>query len=296
VTAGVPAGGAIARLAPAKINLTLRITGRRAPGLPHAGYHELDSIVVFAAIGDLLTFRPAPDLRLDLDGPFAASLQNEPDNLVLRAARLLAETTGSPPAAAIALDKRLPVASGIGGGSADAAAALKGLAALWDLGHVDLAKLGARLGADVPVCLAGRPCRMTGIGEVLTPLPALPPATLVLANPGVPSPTAPAFAARKGPFSAELVPGPDYFADARGLAALVREGGNDLTEAAAGLVPAIREVLQSLSRLNPLAAAMSGSGATCFALFADPDAAEAGARRLRRDRPQWWVAAAPLLD
>jgi len=295
VTAAGPAGP-VARLAPAKINLTLRITGRRAAGLPHAGYHELDSIVVFAAIGDLLTFRHAAGLRLDLDGPFAGALRDEPDNLVLRAARLLAEATGSPPAAAIVLDKRLPVASGIGGGSADAAATLKGLAALWNLEDLDLARLGVRLGADVPVCLAGRPCRVTGIGEVLPPLPPLPPATLLLVNPGLPSPTAPVFAARKGPFSAELVPAPDYFADARGLAALIREGGNDLTEAAVSLVPTIGKVLQSLSRLNPLAQAMSGSGATCFAVFADPDAAEAAAARLRREQPQWWVAVAPLLD
>lgn len=291
-----PAGKPVARLAPAKINLTLRVTGRRAAGLPHAGYHELDSVVVFAAVGDSLSFRHAPGLELEVTGPFAAALRDEPDNLVLRAARLLAQATGSPQAAAITLDKRLPVASGIGGGSADAAAALKGLAALWDLDPIDLAGLAAKLGADVPVCLAGRPCRMTGIGEVLTPLPPLPPATLLLANPGVASPTAPVFAARRGGFSKELVPHPDYFADARALAALVREGGNDLAAPAAALVPAIAAALESLSRLNPLACAMSGSGATCFALFADPDAAEAGARRLRQGRPQWWVAVAALLD
>ena len=291
----IPAGP-VARLAPAKINLTLRVTGRRAAGLPQAGYHELDSIVVFAAVGDRLSFRPAPDLSLQLAGPFGAALENEPDNLVLRAARLLSEASGSPPAAAITLEKRLPVASGIGGGSADAAATLRGLAALWELEGIDLAPLGARLGADVPVCLAGRPCRVTGIGEVLTPLPPLPPATLLLANPGVASPTAPVFGARQGAYSSELVPTADHFADARALAALVRAGGNDLTEAAAGLVPAIAEVLESLRSLDALAEAMSGSGATCFALFADPDAAEAAARRLRQRQPGWWIAVAPLLD
>jgi len=286
----------LARLAPAKVNLTLRILGRRAAGLPHAGYHELDSVVVFAGVGDRLSFRYAPGLELTLGGPFGAALEGESDNLVLRAARLLAEATGSPLAAAIALEKHLPVASGIGGGSADAAATLLGLADLWDIQGVDLAGLGQKLGADVPVCLAGRACRVTGIGEVLTAVPRLPPATLLLVNPGIASPTAPVFAERRGPFSAELVPTPDFFADARGLAALVREGGNDLAEAAQRLVPAIGEVLQSLEALGPLAAAMSGSGATCFGLFADPDAAAAAARTLRERRPGWWVAVAPLLD
>jgi len=291
VTAPAP----LARLAPAKINLTLRVVGRRAAGLPHAGYHELDSVVVFAAVGDRLSFRRAPDLRLELAGPFAASLSGEPDNLVLRAARLLAEATGSPADAAILLEKNLPVASGIGGGSADAAAALKGLARLWDCEDLDLAVLGAKLGADVPVCLAGRSCRMTGIGEILTPLPPLPPVTLLLANPGVAAPTAPVFAARRGPFSSELVPTPHYFADAASLAALVRDGGNDLAEPAARLVPAIGEALAMLRALQPLAAAMSGSGATCFALFADPAEAQAAAGRLRQQRPGWWIAEAPLL-
>ena len=286
----------VARLAPAKINLTLRITGRRAAGLPHAGYHELDSIVVFAAVGDQLGFRHAPELSLRLSGPFGKALEDEPDNLVLRAARLLAAASGSPEAATIMLDKRLPIASGIGGGSADAAAALLGLAALWDLQGYDLAQFADKLGADVPVCLAGRPCRVTGIGEVLTPLPKLPPTTLLLANPGVPSPTAPVFAARRGAFSDAFVPTDRHFADAQSLAALVREGGNDLAEPAISLVPAIADVLEALRSFNPLAAAMSGSGATCFALFADPDEAEAAAQRLRQQQPGWWIAAAPLLD
>jgi 4-diphosphocytidyl-2-C-methyl-D-erythritol kinase len=292
----VTAEPTVARLAPAKINLTLRVTGRRAAGLPNAGYHELDSLVVFAGVGDRLLFRAGRELSLKIEGRFAAALQDEPDNLVLRAARLLREATGALEGASIVLDKRLPVASGIGGGSADAAAALLGLAELWNLVGVDLRPFAEKLGADVSVCLASRPCRVTGIGEVLTPLPKLPPLTLLLANPLVPSPTAPVFAARQGGFSDALTPRPDCFADAGSLAALVREGGNDLTGAAVGLVPAIGEVLQELARLQPLACAMSGSGATCFALFAEALEAEAAVKRLGRERPQWWSVTAPLLD
>jgi 4-diphosphocytidyl-2-C-methyl-D-erythritol kinase len=286
----------VARLAPAKVNLTLRVTGRRAAGLPHAGYHELDSLVVFAAVGDRLQFRGGRALSLKIEGRFAAALQDEPDNLVLRAARLLQEATGTPAGASIVLDKRLPVASGIGGGSADAAAALLGLAELWDLEGVDLRPLAEKLGADVPVCLASRPCRVAGIGEALTPLPKLPAATLLLVNPLLPSPTAPVFAARRGNFSQALAPRPDSFTNAAGLASLVREGGNDLTAAAVGLVPAIGEVLRELARLQPLACAMSGSGATCFALFAEAAEADMAAERLGRERPQWWSVTAPLLD
>jgi 4-diphosphocytidyl-2-C-methyl-D-erythritol kinase len=286
----------VARLAPAKVNLTLRVVGRRTAGLPHAGYHELDSIVVFAGVGDRLAFRVGRALSLKVEGPFAAALEDEADNLVLRAARLLQEASGAEQGASITLEKRLPVASGIGGGSADAAATLLGLAELWDLGDLDLRPLAEKLGADVPVCLAGRPCRVTGIGEVLTPLPKLPPVTLLLVNPLLPSPTAAVFAARQGAFRAALTPGAARFADAVALAALLREGGNDLTEAAVRLVPAIGAVLESLARLGPLACAMSGSGATCFALFAEAAEAEAAAERLGRERPGWWRAVAPLLD
>lgn len=286
----------VARLAPAKINLTLRVVGRRAAGLPHAGYHELDSVVVFAGLGDHLVFRVARELSLAIEGPFATALKDEPDNLVLHAARLLRQAAGETRGASITLDKRLPVAAGIGGGSADAAAALRGLAELWDLKDLDLRPLAQKLGADVPACLAGQPCRVTGIGEVLTPLPKLPPATLLLVNPLVPSPTAPVFAARRSGFSAALHPTAEHFADASALAGLVREGGNDLTEAAVRLVPAIGQVLQALARLQPLASAMSGSGATCFALFGAAAEAAAAAARLRGEEPRWWSAVAPLLD
>jgi 4-diphosphocytidyl-2-C-methyl-D-erythritol kinase len=173
----------IVELAPAKVNLDLLVTGRT----PH-GYHELDSLVVFADLGDRLTFRAAPTLELVLEGPFAAALQDAPDNLVLAAARRLAAAAGVAPAARITLEKVLPVASGIGGGSADAAATLRGLARLWRLDWPAdrLRELGLALGADVPVCVYGRPARLRGIGERLDPIRGLPDLPLVLVNPGSP--------------------------------------------------------------------------------------------------------------
>ena len=183
--------------APAKLNLYLHVVGRRDDG-----YHLLDSLVAFAEAGDVLRARPANGLRLTLDGAFGRALAGEPDNLVLRAARLLAEAAGVPPHAELVLEKNLPVASGIGGGSADAAAALRLLQRLWNvsLPAATLQQLALRLGADVPVCLHGHPVRMGGIGERLEPVPALPPCGLLLVNPGVAVQTRPVFQARTGGF------------------------------------------------------------------------------------------------
>lgn len=302
MAAGAVKSGAVARkapverLAPAKVNLILRITGRRPPGAPQAGYHELDSLVVFAGVGDRLVLTPAKAPGLSVAGPFAAALAAGGANLALTALKRLAQLCDRPPNVAIRLEKNLPVAAGIGGGSADAAAVLSGLAELWglDLANRDLRRLALSLGADVPVCLAGRPCRVAGIGEQVTPLPALPPAALLLANPGIPLATPPVFAARQGSFSAPL-DWPADFADAAALARFVAAGGNDLTAAAVSLVPAVQDVLQALASTAPLASGMSGSGATCFALFADLAAAEAAEAALARQTPGWWVKAAPLL-
>ena len=271
--------------APAKINLHLHVTGRRADG-----YHLLDSLVVFAGAGDVLRAGPAEDLSLALEGPFAEGLRAEPDNLVLRAARALAAAAGIAPRARLVLEKRLPVASGIGGGSADAAAALRLLARLWGLAlpAAEMARLAAGLGADVPVCLAGQPTRMQGIGEILLPAPRLPaePVGLVLVNPGVALPTPPVFRARTGPFSPAAAL-PAAWADARAMAADLAALGNGLEAAAISLCPAIAEVLTALRGLEGcLLARMSGSGATCFALFPDPVAAEAAASRVAR--AGWW--------
>ena len=184
--------------APAKVNLYLHVTGRRADG-----YHLLDSLVVFAGIGDVLEAAPSDTLSLHVEGRFAAGLADEPDNLVLRAARALAAAAGVPARARLVLQKNLPVASGIGGGSADAAAALRLLSRLWDLRPApsEMARLALALGADVPVCLAGRASRMSGIGEQLAAAPRLPICGIVLVNPGVAVATADVFRARHGAWS-----------------------------------------------------------------------------------------------
>lgn len=271
---------ALAEPAPAKVNLYLHVTGRRPDG-----YHELDSLAVFAAVGDMLHAERAEALTLGIEGPFAAALAVEPDNLVLRAARALARAADVPAHARMALTKTLPVASGIGGGSADAAAALRVLGRLWGVA-VDPA-IAARLGADVPVCLASRPARMGGTGETLTSAPRLPVCGIVLLNPGAAVATADVFRARRGPFSgpAKL---PAAWADAAALAADLSRWRNDLEAPAIALCPAIEETLSRLRvQSGCLVARMSGSGATCYALFATPAEAEAVAKRLRA--PDWWA-------
>ena len=208
---------------------------------------------------------------------------------------MLAEAAGVPARARIHLVKRLPVASGIGGGSADAAATLQALARLWrlDPDAVDLPALALRLGADVPMCLAGRTVFVGGIGEQIAPAPPLPAFSLLLANPGVAVATPSVFAARRGGFSA-----PCRFsappADARALAELLSQAGNDLAEAAERLAPEIADVLAAL-RAQPgaLLCRMSGSGATCFAMFASQAEAEAARAALAAEHPRWWLAAAP---
>ncbi len=288
--------------APAKLNLYLHITGRRADGT-----HTLDSLVAFAGVHDTVAARPAERLRLEIDGSFAAALAGtlmrgrragRRANLVLRAARALARETASPPRAALRLTKRLPVAAGIGGGSADAAATLRALCRLWAVAPEAkrMAAIAATLGADVPVCMHGRAAFVGGIGELLEPAPRLPAAGLVLANPGVALATKRVFAARAGGFS----PAARFHepaADAATLAELLRARRNDLEAPAIGLAPGIREVLEALAALpGALIARMSGSGATCFALFADRAAADAAVPALRHHRPGWWVASADLLD
>ena len=269
-------------IARAKVNLYLRVTGRRADG-----YHLLDSLAVFADAKDIVTAGHAEDLTLDIRGGEAVALTGEPDNLVLRAARALAEATGRAPKAAITLTKLLPVASGIGGGSADAAAALRVLDALWETGldEAALEAIAAQLGADVPVCVASRPARMMGVGEILSAAPELPACGLLLANPRIALPTPQVFRARRGEFSppAEM---PERLADAAALADWLRPLGNDLQDAALSLCAAIAEVLSAIAaQPGCLLARMSGSGATCFGLFATPAQAQAAAKALPA---AWW--------
>lgn len=268
-------------VARAKVNLFLHVVGRRADG-----YHLLDSLAVFPDIGDRLQAAPADALSLALSGPFAAGLTNEADNLVLRAARALAAAAGIVPRARLMLEKNLPVASGIGGGSADAAAALRGLRRLWGLGEGAPDSVAPGLGADVPVCLASRPARMRGIGERLDPAPRIPECGLVLVNPGAAVSTPDVFRARTGAFSAEADL-PAGWPDARAMAAGLARLSNDLEAPAAALCPDVAGVLAALrSRPDCLLARMSGSGATCFGLFADPRAAAGAAVALAR--PGWW--------
>jgi 4-diphosphocytidyl-2-C-methyl-D-erythritol kinase len=289
------AGAIVTCKAPAKINLYLHVTGRRADG-----YHTLDSLIVFADLGDWVAVEDADTLSLGIDGPFAAALRAgmraEDDNLVLRAARALAESAGRPARAHIRLRKNLPVAAGIGGGSADAAAALKALAELWEIAPdaAGMHGLAASLGADVPVCMAGRPAFVGGIGELIDPAPPLPDAGLLLANPGLPVPTPEVFAGRAGRFggAARFAEAP---ADATALANLLAARSNQLTDAAIGVAPVIGRVLETLAALpGARLARMSGSGATCFAIFDDLRAAEAAAGRLRLAEPDWWLAATLL--
>ncbi|MGH6954091.1 MAG: 4-(cytidine 5'-diphospho)-2-C-methyl-D-erythritol kinase [Alphaproteobacteria bacterium] len=281
----------MSRAAPAKLNLYLHVVGRRADG-----YHLLDSLVVFAGVADVLSVRPAGELALTVDGPFAPALAAA-DNIVIRAARRLAEAGEVTSGAAIHLTKRLPVGAGLGGGSSDAAAVIELLVRLWrvrlDDGRMDSLALG--LGADVPVCRLGRAALVGGIGEVLAPAPTLPEAHFVLANPGRALATGDVYGARAALFSpsGRFDEAP---ADATALSRLLGARRNDLEPPARALMPEIGSVLAALeAESNCLLARMSGSGATCFGLFARERDARQSAERLRRRRPEWWVEAAPML-
>ncbi|WP_137109374.1 4-(cytidine 5'-diphospho)-2-C-methyl-D-erythritol kinase [Rhodobacter sp. SY28-1] len=274
--------------APAKLNLCLHVTGRRADG-----YHLLDSLVVFADVADRIEVSAGAGLSLHLAGPEAAGLQAEPDNLVLRAARLMGVTD-----VAIRLEKHLPVASGIGGGSTDAAATLRALTrhAGKPLPAVQDA---LRLGADVPVCLVGRPVRMSGIGETLAGLPPLPPMWVVLVNPRVAVSTPQVFAALT---ARDNPPLPDLPAAAVSSAQgftdwLATHTRNDLVPPAVAVAPILIDVQQALAGTpNCLLARMSGSGGTHFGLYATVKAADTAARQLAARHPDWWISKGRILD
>jgi len=285
--------GTIAVAAPAKLNLFLHVVGRRADG-----YHLLDSLIAFGSVHDTVRVAMAGALTLTIDGPFGAALgDSSDDNLVLKAARGLAEASGRPPHAAISLTKRLPVASGIGGGSADAAAALSALMRLWrlELEPAALARLALSLGADVPICLRGAAARVSGIGEMIEPIARLPEAGLLLVNPLVPVATAAVFKSRQGAFSAPA-PALGTLPTLEALGKALGATRNDLEPAAKQLAPVIGDVLDALARAEGCRLArMSGSGATCFGLFADEASAHRAALSLARARPDWWHAPCRLL-
>lgn len=273
--------------APAKVNLCLHITGRRADG-----YHSLDSLVVFAGVGDRVTAEHGTGLSLQVTGPEAEGLASGEDNLALRAARLIGAQD-----VALVLEKWLPIAAGIGGGSADAAATLRLLARMTGRPLPETAAL-LGLGADVPVCLAGQPARMRGVGEDLSPLPQLPPFWLVLVNPRVPVPTPQIFAAlaqRQNPPLPDLPPA--ALASAAALAAwLATHTRNDLVPPAQQTAPVLAQVQAALASVpGCLLSRMSGSGGTHFGLFAGEAEALAATRRLQADHPGWWVASGPRL-
>ena len=294
------ASTARAEKAPAKVNLTLRVLGRRADG-----YHELESLVAFAGVGDALTFAPGGALTLAVSGPTAQAVGDNADNLVLKAARALAERIAGLTLGSFALSKRLPVAAGLGGGSADAGAALRLLARANGIALDDprLMQAAQATGADVPVCLDPKPRLMRGVGDVLSDPLDLPRLFAVLVNPGVAVSTRDVFATLNlasrptsggGSSSSPLVL-EGWGGEPTAFVTALAKDRNDLEAPAIELEPAIAEVLSVLHGLPGCRLArMSGSGATCFGLFPTNAAAAAAARTLRVGYPQWWVRATVL--
>lgn len=282
--------------APAKINLTLHILGRRDDG-----WHELESVVAFAGCCDLLFFEAAADLSLSIDGPMAAQTGPIADNLVLRAARELRERAPGLRLGRFHLRKNLPVAAGLGGGSSDAAAALRALARANALPADDPSLWAAAraVGADVPACLVPRARVMAGLGEALGPNLSLPPLFAVLANPGAAVATPAVFArlglARGASSGLERRPAPQIGADRAAAMRALQAGRNDMEAAARDLAPEIAHVLGALGATPGAGLTrMSGSGATCFALFDDRAAAARARRAISAEHPQWWVRATAL--
>jgi 4-diphosphocytidyl-2-C-methyl-D-erythritol kinase len=277
----------IVEFAPAKINLALHILGRRSDG-----YHLLDSVVVFADIADRISLEPADNTSLSISGPFSAGLAADQTNIVLRAERQMRQLDETLPRFAITLEKNLPVASGIGGGSADAAATLRAM-----LCHIKnppvsfherLANVALSLGADVPVCLNNQPSRMQGIGEFISSIRPSLPQNILLVNPCLPLATKDVFTAMKpSDFQGKPQLDPDVPESWR----------NDLANAAITLLPEIANVLAAI-RSEPAfkLSNMSGSGATCFGLSENRQAVEKAAQRMQRSHPTWWIRVGKLLN
>ena len=284
----------------AKVNLSLRVIGRRVDG-----YHDLESVVAFADCADRLTLEPGSELKLTATGPLASACGEISDNLVFKAAKLLAEAVPGLKLGSFVLEKVLPVAAGIGGGSADAAAALRLLARLNGLSPDDprLQTVALATGADVPVCLLSRACDMTGVGEQLLSL-KLPSMPCVMVNPRVPVATNDVFQAL-GLRNGELLVGvtdvieapawPDEGASIDDWVDVLSTVPNDLEAPAMRIKPVIADVLDALRASRGIKLArMSGSGATCFAIFGEVSDAQAAAETIRHDRPAWWVHAGTL--
>jgi 4-diphosphocytidyl-2-C-methyl-D-erythritol kinase len=272
--------------ASAKINLFLHV-GAKQPD----GFHALQSLAVFTDLGDVLQIESAAALSLAVEGPFAIALNGADDNLVLRAARAL--NPGQTRGAALKLTKNLPVASGIGGGSSDAAAALRGLGALWNVQMDDAAlnAAAATLGSDVPVCLAAVAAFMEGRGEILHPVESMPRVPLLLVNPGIALPTSDVFVALQDRSGVEMALPRGRFRDTADLLRFLETTRNDLEMSARALQPVIGDVLTAIAALpGALLSRMSGSGATCFGIFVDDDCCRRAAHILKEAMPAWWIA------
>lgn len=281
--------------APAKINLFLHVTGRRDDG-----YHLLQSIVVFAEAGDHLTFSRHDSLFIDIEGYFADAVGDLRDNLVYKAAQALAQEYDYVPTGQITLQKNLPVASGMGGGSSDAATTLRGLCRLWGLSEENgrLERLAAQLGADVPACLYRRPVWMEGVGDKMMRMQDMPDMQLVLVTPPVQTPTPEVFKCFARRFSGRYSPPIKHAGRRKSLQewiADLRFYRNDLTDAAIEVSPDIRTALAAIAATpNCHIARLSGSGATCFGIYDSAGAAQAAVNKLRQEYPRWWIKATGL--
>lgn len=279
--------------APAKVNLSLHITGKRGDG-----YHLLDSLVAFTAFGDELEFAESNDLSLTIQGEFARQLADDhTTNIVLKAARLLKEKSSTDKGAHIILNKHIPVGAGLGGGSADAAAALRGLCRLWgvEISNDQLADIALELGSDVPVCLHSRTARMCGVGEIITPVPLNAKVWIVLVNPKQPLLTKAVFGKYSGDFSAE---GKicERIDSLNALLSALESTHNVLEKPAISLLPVIQNILDTIKTTKGCRMArMSGSGATCFGLYASEEEAQAASKRIQQTQPGWWTICSYLL-
>ncbi|MBL8583158.1 MAG: 4-(cytidine 5'-diphospho)-2-C-methyl-D-erythritol kinase [Rhizobiaceae bacterium] len=289
-----PPAGQVSVIAPAKINLALHVTGRREDG-----YHDIETLAVFARFGDRIVVSRSECDRFSVSGRYAPDVPLDATNLVLKARDSLREAVGEQPAQPVAIDleKNLPVASGVGGGSSDAAATLRALCDLWDASiHApELAAIGLRLGADVPMCLAMRPLLARGIGDDIAPIDQFPALGIVLVNPGVQVSTAQVFGQLERTDHPGLPPLPRKL-DFHSLRGWLEETRNDLQPAACTLQPPIAAALSALKRADAAFWRMSGSGATCFGLYESGNAAKRAAAQIRGRHPDWFVAATRTLD
>jgi len=275
----------------AKVNLYLHVTGKR-----ENGYHELDSLICFAQTGDILSFKDSDDITLKITGPMSRFLEDDDNNLVLQAARGLQELCQIDKGADITLEKHLPIAAGIGGGSGDAAATLKGLCQLWNIfpDPKGLQDLALSLGADVPICLKEHAAHVGGIGEKITPLAPLPESWMVLVNPMVAVSTPAVFKRRTSDFHSPNAMVAQYNFDQ--FITELKKRTNDLMAPALEIAPAIQTVLNALNQQDDVAISrMSGSGATCFAIFKEKQAAERAKTALKSSHSDWWIGIGKII-